>query len=83
MNRRTIINRIQPMILIRSHMTSYEARELLYAYSPCPQGSCVSNNELKISYNLQIIISACNVEKLLKNGLTALKLKKQNIMCLS
>ncbi|SFD57167.1 Glycosyl transferase family 2 [Sharpea azabuensis] len=76
MDRRTIINRMQSMIPIRSHMTSYEASELLHAYSPCPQGSCVGNNELKISYDLQIIIPAYNVEKFIEECLNSVKSQK-------
>ena len=76
MNRRTIISKILSIIPMRNHMTSQEARELLQACSPCPQGTCKGSNELKVSYDLQIIIPVYNGEKYIEACLKSVKSQK-------
>lgn len=46
----------------QSKMNLSDARETLQKWSPLPQGTCFTNNQSVLAYDLQIIVPAYNVE---------------------
>lgn len=48
---------------IKSKMSATEAYEILEDYSPKPSGTCFTQNQLNVGYDLQIVVPAYNVEK--------------------
>lgn len=48
---------------IRSKMSATEAYRILEKHSPKPSGTCFTQNQLNVCYDLQIIVPAYNVEK--------------------
>ena len=70
------------MFLLQSTMSAERAYAILQAFTPCPEGTCVAENDVDIQYDLQIIIPAYNVEKYIGECLTSVLLQETHYRCL-
>ena len=60
---KTIYRLTAPFHISCSCMTAIQALQILAAFAPDPSTTCVANNTLNPQYDMQIIVSAYNVEK--------------------
>lgn len=52
----------------QSKMNLSDARKILQNWSPLPQGTCYTNNQIALAYDLQIIVPAYNVEHYIEDS---------------
>lgn len=57
-----LIRVVAPLIRVRSKMSREAAENLLTAYSPDPNTTCVAHNKIDRKYDLHIIVACYNVE---------------------
>lgn len=67
---------------IRSNMSATRAREILNSWHPCPAGTCCADNKLNLSYDLQIIVPAYNVENFIIDCLESVTKQITHYNCL-
>ncbi|MDD5866133.1 MAG: glycosyltransferase family A protein [Lachnospiraceae bacterium] len=60
---KNIVRLSAPLFIAKSSMTEDTAVSILHSYSPDPSTTCVANNALNPQYDLQIIVTAYNVDK--------------------
>lgn len=68
---------------MHSRLDPVAAREILEAASPCPDGTCVANNEIRADYDLQIIIPAYNAECYIEECLNSVMEQETSYRCLA
>lgn len=67
---------VAPLIMVRSKMTPVAAENLLTAYSPDPNTTCVAHNNVDVQYDLHIIVACYNVEEFITGCLNSIMNQK-------
>lgn len=72
-----------PVALNRISLSAEDARAILTDWCPCPTGTCEAENAVELTYDLQIIVPAYNVEKYIGDCLRSIAAQATHYRCLA